>query len=527
MPNQIYARVGKSQTSGNGLFADKAIPAGELILSISRPLVGVVEAARLSDTCANCFKWTAESSIGSRPNVEPNGVKACTGCRTVGYCSKECQKAGWKRHHKYECEIMASTVSKGNMPTAARATMQFLIRRAKGLINDETWESVLRLESHIEEMRAAGGEKWLEVQLVAQGAWAFSMTQAEFTLGFTTEVFGRVLTNSITLVTPTYDPVGICIDPLAAVANQSCDPNAVVVMDGPVLSFRSLRPIKKDEEIFISYVDGTNPFARRQQELKQRWHFTCKCTKCQKGPTSPSDLFSISPNNLDAKWKETADHLLRETPFANEPANYVGDDLNSRRAAVIQGVAFNKLETARSTLDPRQAISLIEDGIRTCFQSKLFPVYRQPYAALRHDLLVNMISAGNHGIAFAQGAKSYFHVDPVLFPESHHPVRVVHNWRLAMLLMYLGSEPDDPMTQGMVQQGVDIGIIIYGLLIEVQSNVPLSHGKDSSFARAVKRKVEEVEVDMTRADAGALRGVERRIAKEWELFRQMGGWMQY
>ena len=32
------------------------------------------------------------------------GLMRCTKCRRRIYCSKECQKAGWKGGHKQECE---------------------------------------------------------------------------------------------------------------------------------------------------------------------------------------------------------------------------------------------------------------------------------------------------------------------------------------------------------------------------------------------------------------------------------------
>jgi SET and MYND domain-containing protein len=69
--------------------------------------------------------------------------------------------------------------------------MQLLTRRKNGSIDGETWESLLRLESHIDEMRAAGGQKWSEVELMAQGAWALSMTQMMFTVEMATEMLGR------------------------------------------------------------------------------------------------------------------------------------------------------------------------------------------------------------------------------------------------------------------------------------------------------------------------------------------------
>ncbi|OCK85106.1 SET domain-containing protein [Lepidopterella palustris CBS 459.81] len=531
MAHQNHAYIDKSPIAGNGLFAGKAVPAGESILSISRPLIGTLNVVHLPDTCANCFTWTTGSLIGSRTYV-PDGltVKKCAGCQLVRYCSKKCQKESWKRFHKDECELTRSMIGK-DIPTAVRATMQILIMRAKGLINDETWSSILRLESHVDDMRATGGDRWAEIQLMAQGAWSFSGTRLTFTRDFATEMFARILTNCLTLVTPTFDPIGICLDPLAACANHSCDPNAVVVMDGPEMSFRSLKSIKKDEEIFISYIDVTNPHARRQHELKQRWYFSCTCSKCQKGPNLREDLFNFAPNKLDRKFCETADMVMKTTSFADDPANWVGAGPDARRVAIIQGMAFDQYETSQARSDPKEAIARLEDGMRLCFQSKLWPIHRQPYASMRHDLFVNMISVGNYFIAFAQGAKTYFHIDPILFPQPHHPVRVVHNWTLAMLTLYLASEPDAPGVKDMVDQGIDLGVIMYGLLYEVISNVSQSHGQSSSFGMAVRRKMEEVSADMTGGNRAALpaalRGMQDRIKDQWKLFEQVGTWIQY
>ena len=88
MRDQCHAYVKHSDTAGNGLFAAKKILPGELIFSLQRPLIAVLDSARFEDTCANCFAWTAESAIGSRGDAAGVSVSACTGCRTLRYCSK-------------------------------------------------------------------------------------------------------------------------------------------------------------------------------------------------------------------------------------------------------------------------------------------------------------------------------------------------------------------------------------------------------------------------------------------------------
>ncbi|EON62041.1 hypothetical protein W97_01260 [Coniosporium apollinis CBS 100218] len=395
-------------------------------------------------------------------------------------------------------------------------------------MSDDEWSALQRLESHLEAKRARGGSQWQEIEVLALGAWRYSDTKETIELPTAQQISCAILTNALTIVTPTFDPLGVCLNPFAALANHSCDPNAVVVMDGPELSFRSLKPIAKDEEVLISYIDVTNPLARRQEELKERYHFTCACSKCQKDPTGPEDKFLKPPKKLMKKWATLVDDLKKAGSVPkDDPANYVGDDIASERMAVLQGMAFSALQTARGASGPRETIAGIENGMRLCYQCGMFPVYRQPYAQMRHNLFINMLTVGNFPIAWAQGVKTYFLIDPVLFPQTYHPVRVVHTWTLAMLTLYIASEYNGLQFQQSVGSELDLGIIIYGLLAEVYGNVQRSHGHSSSFAKLVQRKFEEVKVDMTRGFPDALRGMEGRVEKHWKLFRHAADWMQY
>src|SRR5690606_26928882 len=36
------------------------------------------------------------------------GTKWCAGCKSVSYCSVECQKQDWKRVHREECKLLAA-----------------------------------------------------------------------------------------------------------------------------------------------------------------------------------------------------------------------------------------------------------------------------------------------------------------------------------------------------------------------------------------------------------------------------------
>jgi hypothetical protein len=429
-----------------------------------------------------------------------------------------CQKEAWNRGHKHECKNLRP-VSDKEIPKAVLATMELLVRRKHGLIPDKVWDMLLRLDTHTDDFKQNG--KYGGIELMALGTTHMSWTQDAFNKDFVAEMYARVLTNSMTLVTPTFDPLGIVIDPMLGHINHSCDPNVYIVMDGSEVAIRTLKPIKKDEEIYISYIESTNPYARRQSELISRWFFTCKCSKCQKGATLIEDKWAIKPKDLAKKWKAVADDMIAVAGFAHDPSNYVGDTLDERRVSAIQGQAFQNYEDSQRYDDPAKAIKKIEDGMRLCYQSELWPVHRQPYAAFRDDLIVNMLIVGNYQIALAQTAKRYRYILPKLYPQTSHPIRVVQIWQTAMLALYLADQ------ERPVAPGVDMPVVAYALVMEVNHLAKWSHGENSAFAKSVKKKLEEM-----RAQFHSLLGdnadelLANGIPPQKKLFLEMGTWMQ-
>lgn len=82
------AYAARSALAGQGLFAAQDIKPGELIFDLARPAVAALDTGSLPSVCANCFASAAGASV---LHGEVNGnitVKACTGCKTLRYCSK-------------------------------------------------------------------------------------------------------------------------------------------------------------------------------------------------------------------------------------------------------------------------------------------------------------------------------------------------------------------------------------------------------------------------------------------------------
>ncbi|KAI8940426.1 hypothetical protein NX059_004114 [Plenodomus lindquistii] len=509
----------RGESIGYGLFAGRKFGAGEQVAAFKRPLVASLDNVRLLDTCANCFLWTEGASAGTRLYVpEDAKVSKCAGCQRFRYCSKACQKEAWARGHKHECKVFKALGDK-ELPKAVLACMEILSRRKHSLISDEEWERLCRLQTHIDDFKKSSS--YPNIELMAMGASQFSLTQETFDKDFVAAMYARVLTNSLTLITPTLDPLGILLESTLGHINHSCDPNAYAMMDGAEISIRTLRPIKKDEEIFISYIDTTNPFHRRQSELKARWFFACKCIKCQKGATLDEDNWAIKPEDLPKEMEHAADAIIARETLAQDPSNYVGDSEGEVRVAALQGKAFAEYERAQQLPSGHEAVRAMQDVMRLCHESKLWPYHRQPYAGLRDDLIVGNLAMGEYTEAWAQCAKRYKYILPKLYPVPFHPVRVVQTWQMAMLAAYLASSPDFGVP------GANMGLIAMMLVKQVLDAAVFSHGVDSAFTKSVRAKAEEMIEALKESIGNPNKAVmDRELEVQRDMLIEMGDWVK-
>jgi len=321
---------------------------------------------------------------------------------------------------------------------------------------------------------------------------------------------------------------------VACAANHSCDPNAVVVFEGAYLTFRALKDIHEKEEIFISYIDSTLPFHRRQNELLKRYYFRCSCVKCRKGMMQKEDLFSVDPRTLAVGWhkaiKELKHIFLEATDLVTNSEDYLGDSQQLAELGTVQRYSFHQLESGRQEVEYEKAIAYLNNGLQACLRTKIWPENRQPLAALREEAFQRLLTHRSDmlSLAFKYGWKLYFEVHPVQYPQPFHPVRVIHKWRLAMLTIALGSFLDVDVSRNngpiaeLLSQGVDFGVVVVGLMVEFQDNVKRSHGVDSEFARQAQSKIEEVKMDMTKDGIEMFRLPATRIEEQWRVLRRLG-----
>jgi hypothetical protein len=223
--------------------------------------------------------------------------------------------------------------------------------------------------------------------------------------------------NSFTLVTETYDPLGLVLHPLPATLNHSCDYNAVIRISGAwryphwvsgKIEVIPLRQIEKGEEILISYIDANLPYRNRQNELRERYFFKCQCRKCLQGSTGRTDVFLDGPTPLD---------------------------LQEVRKLEVRVVEL--LESAESDTSLTGPVQKLKYAIYLIWQARIWPLYRYPSPALRHQLILAYLNARQFNLAFAHAAIQHFKTDADLMPQKHHPVRMVHNWVFVLLMDHI------------------------------------------------------------------------------------------
>ena len=83
------------------------------------------------------------------------------------------------------------------------------------------------------------------------------------------------------------------------------------------MSLIAIRPILKDEEITISYIDDTHPKTKRQQELRERYFFECQCKRCNMPSEVPIDGFLSHKKVPLAKLEETEQRVVALTQLAD------------------------------------------------------------------------------------------------------------------------------------------------------------------------------------------------------------------
>ncbi|KAK7924412.1 SET domain-containing protein [Apiospora marii] len=519
--------------AGRGLFACQKFEPGDVVASVDRPFVAELEMERMEDTCAWCFQ-RGETDPDSRAKAAMMGMpqgfietKACAGCHRAAYCSKTCQSRAWKREHKYECGVIAPP--RPELPESVRAAIKLLGRLKAADPSGPEHKKFLDLlmqfrpagtDSRLEAFKEIEKQKFDDFNMLAWAAWSYcgkpGMLGSVDSRAASTAFVFNILCNAFTLASPV-DGVkfGIGFDNTICAANHSCDPNVVMTFLQPKVELRALRPIKNGEEIFVKYVDVTNPIGVRQAELKQRYFFDCQCSKCLKGTGAAEDRFAESPDSLPSRYFTVADALVKKHEaklphFLGCPADAA--TTAQKRVAAMEAEAF---VISGTNLDGGDSLESDEEKIRNalkmCLDSGMWSLTRQPVPQFCRQLFQMYLENGSPYRAFRIGLKAHFEIQPKLTPQEFDPDRVINTWGLAAVANILCGPAFAEIYGELQASGVDLRVVFIGLLFEVYDQLPRMYGLASPFGKVMENTYKQVVAGMGLSEAE----LRERVKKTW------------
>ncbi|KAE9366686.1 SET domain-containing protein [Stipitochalara longipes BDJ] len=277
--------------AGRGLALLGEIKKGELIFSISKPLLCIVGDGieKVTSTCNNCF------ASNTYFHVNPHDQES-----SLGEEIQECQETAWNHHHNAECAVLAELHSRfvrtESGPSLAwgltyRAVIRFLSLLSKNMISKEDHEAYKALcptGNIVEDEGEQLDERMKSLVAVLEAALKIKVSAFEMMV-----FIDKFKANRVNLSTPilkndrtnlpsqhNFSNTGYCLEPFVALISHSCEPNAHYVFEGTELRVRASRDISKGEEVTFSYLGQVGDYEGRRQLLQRLWGIRCTCSIC-------------------------------------------------------------------------------------------------------------------------------------------------------------------------------------------------------------------------------------------------------
>jgi len=258
-----YIAVDSASTKQKRVIALENIPKGFTVLT-EKPLISIVETSFIDKYCSNCFK-PLEKKL------------KCSRCKFSHYCSKECQKENYG-FHKFLCQAKKE-VPNFKITTLIQSMAQLLYKIKKDSSIEQTINNLYCYEK--------------KERMENKNVIFIMMSPILHTLKINMEptriahLMNIIDCNMLRIFQPSseYFAYGIYIN--ASKIGHDCNPNCMLFYHGNELHIRSIRPIKKDENITFSYLSCNIPYSERKIRLKNIYNYECQCDRCMKVKDHP------------------------------------------------------------------------------------------------------------------------------------------------------------------------------------------------------------------------------------------------
>ncbi|KAK5575354.1 hypothetical protein RB653_010613 [Dictyostelium firmibasis] len=351
-------KLSVSEFEGRYITATRDIDIGESILKCKSYFAVTCEDFK-KNSCYNCIKL-----IKSPPS--PQQPPRCMGCQEVWYCSEQCKLENQAKHQHYECmffkKIKTPKLIQGsNFDADAYSEIRIIVGLLSRYYQDillnnkfitkkeevniegekeieteeeqqfikDTLNGVLDLvENDINEQTNKAAKEFIDsiidyiinlLNFTIGGGTTSSTSsssrsnidmnnieQQEYYIKELTKqirpLVQKVRCNQFGIWTKNDKCIGMAVSPSSSYFNHSCIPNCESVRDGSDMTFKSLYPIKKGEQISISYLALDKSTKRRREYLKYGYYFHCQCPRCNSSDSDQNGELEDSLDNWISKF---------------------------------------------------------------------------------------------------------------------------------------------------------------------------------------------------------------------------------
>ncbi|KAI2636137.1 SET domain-containing protein [Xylaria nigripes] len=492
LPEGLILTGTAASPHGRSMTATRAFKPGDVIGIFTSPSIAIPDSPSLATTCSGCLA-PAASEIGP---TQP--VRACVGCRTVAYCSLECQRLDWKTGgHKAECKVFKRVKDEGHhyLPTPVRALVHVLLR-------PELRSAMADLEGHFDKFTMSG-ELWKEMELQVAGALHYlGHAYNKENIIEAIKILCKLQVNSFSRLDMDIGQTGLYMNPALSMLNHSCIPNAFVQFIGKNAVLHAYQDIQKNEKIEISYIDFGSPLSTRQNTLKTRYHFTCECPRCK------DDMYPYQVCRQYPHLNLNSFSLVPDIEKRLSDDQTVTPDEKKLLSATIEEI-YPWCSTPLLDVHDAGKMKQLRRRWAACKQLRRSPgtAAIQPLPSVLTEASIVLCEQGKYSYGLCISCFLAIEVDPFILPAPFAPRRLKRVYMIAKLLTNNPADQDKmPDEDTAVKSSKDlwgrvsqvlhntVQVTICQLLLElVLYYAPAAHSKEWSVYREAKAMLSEIE----------------------------------
>ncbi|KAF5302587.1 hypothetical protein FQA39_LY10205 [Lamprigera yunnana] len=284
-------RLGYDDKNGRHVVSVENISAGDVV-AIEKPFAQILLKHKYLSHCYNCL----------RPSYN---LIPCEYCPLVLFCNEGCKRSAWESYHKHECPILSTLLDLDVNKLTLLALKICILVDGKGIGSDcALIESKYKSQNYTEIHNLIANTHLRPTSDLfdrsVTAAVIFELVQENSSLFVDAagkDAFKELLLLHIQIAASNFHEISETVNndsfyqldehgsgaySFLSLINHSCCPNVIRHCYGTTIVLRTLRPIRKGEQLYdnYGYHHAVMTKSERKERLYKQYFFDCQCEAC-------------------------------------------------------------------------------------------------------------------------------------------------------------------------------------------------------------------------------------------------------